>query len=53
MVFDKLIWALVSGMGYERVADATCSATTLRKRLVASDIFGHGAGDTPLPPGED
>lgn len=32
IVFDKLIHVLVSGMGYERVADATCSATTLRRR---------------------
>jgi transposase len=32
VVFDKLIEALVSGMGYERVADRTCSATTIRRR---------------------
>ena len=32
VVFDKLIEVLVSGMGYERVADATCSATTIRRR---------------------
>jgi transposase len=32
VVFDKLVEALVSGMGYERVADRTCSATTIRRR---------------------
>lgn len=32
MVFDKPALALVSGMGYERVADETCSAPTLRRR---------------------
>jgi hypothetical protein len=31
-VFDRLILVLVSGMGYERVADAGCSATTIRRR---------------------
>jgi transposase len=32
VVFNKLIEVLVFGAGYERVADATCSATTLRRR---------------------
>lgn len=32
VVFDKLVAALVFGAGYERVADASCSATTLRRR---------------------
>jgi transposase len=32
IVFDKLVLVLVSGLGYERVADATCSATTIRRR---------------------
>jgi transposase len=32
IVFDKLIQALVLGCGYRRIADATCSATTLRRR---------------------
>jgi hypothetical protein len=27
-VFDKLVQALVFGAGYERIADADCSATT-------------------------
>jgi hypothetical protein len=30
-VFDKLIQVLVFGCGYRRIADATCSATTLRR----------------------
>src|SRR5512133_2589693 len=32
VVFDKLIQVLVFGCGYRRVADHTCSATTLRRR---------------------
>jgi transposase len=32
VVFDKLIEALVFGAGYERIADAACSATTMRRR---------------------
>jgi transposase len=32
VVFDKLVEVLVYGAGYERIADATCSATTLRRR---------------------
>lgn len=32
IVFDKLVQALVFGGGYERWADATCSATTMRRR---------------------
>jgi transposase len=32
VVFDKLIQVLVFGCGYRRIADATCSATTLRRR---------------------
>jgi hypothetical protein len=31
-VFDTLIQVLVFGCGYRRIADATCSATTLRRR---------------------
>lgn len=30
VVFDKLVEALVFGAGYERIAGAACSATTLR-----------------------
>jgi transposase len=32
IVFDKLIQVLVFGCGYRRIEDATCSATTLRRR---------------------
>jgi hypothetical protein len=32
VVFDKLIQVLVFGCGHRRIADATCSATTLRRR---------------------
>jgi transposase len=32
VVFDKLVAALVFGGGYERHADASCSATTMRRR---------------------
>ncbi len=31
LVFDRLILVLVSGMGYGRVADQACSATTIRR----------------------
>jgi transposase len=32
LIFDKLIQVLVFGCGYRRIADHTCSATTLRRR---------------------
>lgn len=32
VVFDKLVQVLVFGCAYWRIADATCSATTLRRR---------------------
>jgi transposase len=32
LVVDKLIQVLVFGCGYRRIADQTCSATTLRRR---------------------
>jgi transposase len=32
VVFDKLVEVLVFGAGYERIADAACSATTMRRR---------------------
>jgi transposase len=32
VVFDKLVEALVFGCGYERLGDASCSATTMRRR---------------------
>lgn len=32
MIFDKLVQVLVFGCAYERIADDSCSATTLRRR---------------------
>jgi transposase len=32
IVFDKLVEALVFDAGYERIADASCSASTMRRR---------------------
>jgi transposase len=32
IVFDKLVQVLVFGCGYRRIADTSCSATTLRRR---------------------
>jgi transposase len=32
VVFDKLIEALIYGAGYERIADSSCSATSMRRR---------------------
>jgi transposase len=32
VVFEKLVQVLVYGCAYERIADASCSATTLRRR---------------------
>ena len=32
MIFDKLIQVMVFGCGYRRIADASCSASTLRRR---------------------
>lgn len=32
VVFDKLVQVLVLGAAYEKIADATCSATTIRDR---------------------
>jgi hypothetical protein len=44
VAFDRLVLALVSGMGYERVANQACSATTIRRRRdewIAADVIGH------------
>lgn len=44
VVFDRLVLALVSGMGYERVADEACSATTIRRRRdewIDAGVAGH------------
>lgn len=32
IVFDKLVQVLVLGAAYEKIADTTCSATTIRNR---------------------
>jgi len=40
--FDKLIQVLVLGAAYEKIADSTCSATTIRRRRdewIAAEIF--------------
>ena len=42
IVFDKLVQILVLGAAYERIADSTCSATTLRDRRdewIEADLF--------------
>src|SRR5919204_1228767 len=44
VIFDKLIQVLVFGCGYRRIADASCSATTLRRRRdewIATGIADH------------
>jgi len=43
VVFDKLVQVLVFGCAYERIADESCSATTLRRRRdewIASGVMG-------------
>jgi transposase len=44
LVFDKLVQVLVFGCAYARIADATCSATTLRRRR--DEWIGLGLMDT-------
>ena len=42
IVFDKLVQCLVLGVAYERIADSTCSATTIRDRRdewIAAGLF--------------
>lgn len=42
IIFDKLIQVLVLGAAYEKIADSTCSATTIRRRRdewIAAGIF--------------
>ena len=44
VVFDKLVQVLVFGCGYERIADQSCSATTLLRRRdewIASGVMGR------------
>lgn len=42
IVFDKLVQTLVLGAAYEKIADSTCSATTIRRRRdewIEAEIF--------------
>jgi transposase len=42
LVFDKLVQVLVLGCAYEKIADTTCSATTIRRRRdewITADVF--------------
>jgi transposase len=42
VVFDKLVQTLVLGASYEKIADSTCSATTIRTRRdewIAAGVF--------------
>jgi len=44
VVFDKLVQVLVFGCAYWRIADATCSASTLRRRRdawIAAGVMDH------------
>jgi len=44
LVFDKLVQVLVFGCAYQRIADATVSATTLRRRRdawIAAGVMDH------------
>jgi Winged helix-turn helix len=40
IVLDKLIHVLLYGCGYRRIADATCSATTLRAAVQGAAVYG-------------
>jgi transposase len=44
IVFDKLIQVLVFGCGYRRIADATCSASTLRRRRDERSLATEATG---------
>jgi transposase len=46
LVFDKLVQVLVFGCAYHRIADGTCSATTLRRRR--DEWIAAGVMDTLL-----
>jgi transposase len=43
LVFDKLIQVLVFGCRYRHIADAACSATTLRRRRDEWITLGAGS----------
>ena len=40
-MFDKLVQVLVFGVAYTRIADTSCSATTLRERRDEWIAAGH------------
>ena len=44
VVFEKLVEALVFGAGYERIADAASSASTLRSRRNGWILLGPSLG---------
>ena len=47
IIFDKLLAVLVFGCSYVKIADTTCSATTLRRRRdewIAAGVFAARAG---------
>jgi hypothetical protein len=50
-VFDKLIQILVFGCGYRRIADATCSATPLRRRRDEWITLGRRPANQQTRPG--
>lgn len=42
IIFDKLVQILILGAAYEKIADTTCSATTIRRRRdewIEADLF--------------
>jgi transposase len=45
IIFDKLVQVLIFGCAYERIADATCSASTLRRRR--DEWIAAGVMDQP------
>ena len=52
-VFDKLLQVLVFGCGYRRIADATSSATTIRRRRderAAARLMQHTWNGSRLTP---
>ena len=50
VLFDKLIQVLVFGCGYRRIADDTCSASTLRRRRDEWITLGLARSFTSSPP---
>jgi hypothetical protein len=51
-VFEKLVQVLAFGCAYERIADASCSESTLRREARRMDgARGDGATQGDLPQG--